>query len=131
MNDRYGHLFGDAYLIEVAKIIQTVFGKEAVVGRIGGDEFIAFTKDHLDSQGTEQKAKQLIEALAALQLPGIQTAASCSIGIAQAPQHGLAFKTFYYKADCALYQAKRQGKNRCVFMMKPVNRISMRVFHRG
>lgn len=110
VNDRYGHLFGDAYLIEAAKVIKQIFGEDAIVGRIGGDEFAAFIS-HLDGQETETRAQQLLQALSDMQLSGIEAAVSCSIGIAESPRHGSDFKTLYHKADCALYQAKRQGKN--------------------
>ena len=45
VNDTRGHLFGDAFLMEIAGKIQTLFRSGDVVGRIGGDEFIAFIRD--------------------------------------------------------------------------------------
>ena len=43
---------------------------------------------------------------------------SVSVGIALAPQHGRSFAKLYEKADKALYEAKKRGKNNCVIYSK-------------
>lgn len=50
INDTYGHIKGDTILIELANIIQSVFGKVGKVFRNGGDEFVAIVKKDVDSE---------------------------------------------------------------------------------
>ena len=115
VNDTRGHLFGDAFLMEISSKIQTLFRSGDVVGRIGGDEFIAFIRDIPDTRVATEKARQVIENFHTLDVfneDGAET--SCSIGIACYPDHARSFHELYKCADYALYQAKRQGKNQYV-----------------
>lgn len=58
INDTYGHLAGDEALIHLSELLLATFGREAVIGRYGGDEFVvlAFEKD-------EEQAKKKLEEL--------------------------------------------------------------------
>ena len=115
MNDSQGHLFGDAFLIEIAQVIQKLFRGGDVVGRIGGDEFLVFIKDIPSVDLAEQKAGQILRAFAGLvKRNECSDRISCSIGIAVAPTDGETFQELYRKADQALYQAKKMGKNRAL-----------------
>lgn len=115
VNDTRGHLFGDAFLMEIAGKIQTLFRSGDVVGRIGGDEFIAFIRDIPDLRVATEKAQQVIENFHTLDMFNEDnTQTSCSIGIACCPDHARDFHKLYKCADYALYQAKRQGKNQYV-----------------
>ena len=62
VNDRYGHLFGDKVLREFARLLNTLFKREDVLARIGGDEFLVFMKDAGHSV-VLKKARQLSEAV--------------------------------------------------------------------
>lgn len=111
VNDHLGHASGDKVLIEFAKILKKNFQDYSVVGRIGGDEFMAFMPI-IDRAEAEKKAAELVDALhQQVQTDtGIWTISS-SIGIALTPEAGTDFETLYKKADFALYRTKRQGKN--------------------
>lgn len=115
VNDRQGHLFGDAVLSELAAAMQKMIRKDDVVGRIGGDEFVIFLKDISSVGVAEQKAAELREMFQRLfreekQLVEI----TCSIGVAIYPKDGDSFHSLYHSADIALYHAKSQGKNQYV-----------------
>ena len=45
INDNFGHLKGDQYIVKTAKIIKNQIGENGFVGRTGGDEFIAFIEN--------------------------------------------------------------------------------------
>ncbi len=64
INDRYGHLEGDAALCEVAKILQEVVGKKGVAARIGGDEFLVCLRTNQQEVAEEYVAsiKERIDA---------------------------------------------------------------------
>lgn len=114
INDTRGHLFGDAFLMEIASKIQTLFRSGDVVGRIGGDEFIAFIRDIPCVSVAANKARQVLESFHGLDEFNAGGQTSCSIGIACYPDHAQSFHELYQCADYALYQAKRQGKNQFV-----------------
>lgn len=127
VNDTRGHLFGDAFLMEIAGKIQTLFRSGDVVGRIGGDEFIAFIRDIPDIQVATQKAQQVIENFHSLDVFNEDDAeTSCSIGIACYPDHARDFHELYKRADYALYQAKRQGKNQYVIFDRELEVMALK-----
>lgn len=115
VNDRQGHLFGDAVLSELAAIMKKLTRQTDVVGRIGGDEFMIFLKDISSVEAAADKAVELLKMFRHLfrdekQLVEI----TCSIGVAVFPRDGKDFQSLYHSADQALYQAKSQGKNQYV-----------------
>lgn len=110
-NDTCGHAFGDYCIKEFASIIKMHFRTEDVLGRIGGDEFAAFIPAP-DADWIEGKAKELSQALQkACTKDDKCWSMSASIGVSAAPRDGRDFDTLYQKADAALYQTKKRGKN--------------------
>ena len=61
INDTYGHIIGDRFLIEIVKIIKRFFRASDLIGRIGGDEFLIFIKDIYDKEIVREKADALIK----------------------------------------------------------------------
>lgn len=116
-NDTMGHLFGDALLSEVSRILQRQFHSKDIVGRVGGDEFMVFLKDIPDTEFAKHKAGQIMSALSEMAVQeAVKMELSCSIGIALYPAHGRTYQELYQRADQALYRAKNLGKNRyCLF----------------
>lgn len=116
VNDRYGHMSGDYLLSNVAECLKSVFHKNDVIARMGGDEFIVFIKN-VESR-TDILAKSL-EACVSIKKLFINNKGSenisASVGIAISPLHGDNFEELYRKSDKALYFAKNAGKDRCVF----------------
>lgn len=117
INDRLGHLYGDAVLSELSESLRKSFKNTDIVGRIGGDEFIVFAKSMQEESGIIKKANSICTAF-------LQTYAndkkedytvSSSIGIALFPKDGDNFEDLFKRADAALYVAKAQGKNRYAF----------------
>lgn len=112
VNDTYGHLYGDRVLREITRKMADLFKSPNILGRIGGDEFVVFVENPLSLEWIEDKAWILIEKFAeAFAGHNSQIKTSCSIGISFAPLHGSDFQSLLDKADTAMYQAKRNGKN--------------------
>jgi len=115
VNDTYGHMAGDRLLQLVAERLRGMLRAGDLVARIGGDEFIVL------SQQTETAAlrgfgERLIREISrpyALDKRHDITVGA-SIGIALAPEHGEDMASLLAMADAALYQAKSDGKSRCV-----------------
>ena len=112
INDRLGHVFGDAVLCELGEKLVSIFRSNDLVGRIGGDEFIVFMKDVSTVQKAEEKAAEICKAFhVTYQGPnGEEWSISSSVGIAFSAE-GHNFVDLYTHADTALYEAKSKGKN--------------------
>ncbi len=112
VNDRYGHLFGDAVLTKVAQEIKGQFKGQDIVCRIGGDEFMVLVRGMSDRHLLENRCRQLISSISnSLRGQHQKLALSCSVGIALSPEHGVTYYELFNHADQALYLAKARGKN--------------------
>lgn len=104
LNDELGHYFGDEVLIDFTNQIRHLFRSSDVLGRIGGDEFVIFMKD-VSEYKVKERASQICEFM------HLDKKISVSIGIAYAFKDGDNFEALYVKADQAMYEVKRSGKN--------------------
>ena len=117
INDRYGHPAGDAVLIKLARILDTVVRQSDTLARLGGEEFGIIMPD-TDAEGARRLGERLREAVAKTAIHLNKNDAetlTISLGIAtlspdQREARDLA--ALYSLADDALYQAKTQGRNR-------------------
>lgn len=114
LNDTLGHQEGDEFLIKLAKVLREDFGKEDIVGRIGGDEFWVLMRNTKNIEGVKQKAQELCERIREICNGYQNISLSGSIGISFFPQDGTTLEELYAKADEALYEAKRNGKSQFV-----------------
>lgn len=103
-NDRFGHIFGDRVLKEVARQLAENTRQADTVARIGGDEFLLFMAYQED---VEPLVKRLFQAVGG-RLEGFEIHAS--MGIALAPQDGTTYEELFHRADQALYAAKQTGR---------------------
>ncbi len=107
VNDRKGHQAGDRLLCTMANSLASAFRKGDIVGRIGGDEFMAFMVGNLSEQLIETKTSSLLNAL---QFSVEELNVTVSIGVAVVDDSDAMFENLYAAADTALYQAKNAGK---------------------
>lgn len=111
INDSLGHAAGDEILIKFAQTLKRQFRENDIVGRIGGDEFVAFVPV-ADAVTARNKAGMLIDALhQPLEAEGGIQSVSTSVGVSLFSQDAKAFEGLYKKADFALYKAKKRGKD--------------------
>ena len=116
INDTMGHRSGDYALRCVADLFRHTLRATDMVGRVGGDEFVALLTGISAEKGGVECAKRLCEAVSSMEDPNMGgLKLSCSIGGAVCPKDGNDYDTLFVKADTAAYEAKRQGKNRYVF----------------
>lgn len=115
VNDRYGHLGGDAVLTDIAGGLKSHFRSEDIIGRIGGDEFCIFLGRVRDREILSKKAGEILNMFHQLLNQGEREGLSCSIGIAVSPDDGEDYLTLFQKADAALYYAKKKGKRQYAF----------------
>ena len=115
VNDIYGHNIGDKILIRFAELIKSVVRADDLVGRMGGDEFIAFLQNVADEKILRYKTTflntQILIAAKKLMGDDMQIPLGVSIGAVFVPSEGRDFTTLYKKADKALYEVKHNGKH--------------------
>lgn len=112
INDEFGHLCGDKVLRNISLKMSEVFSGDEIIGRIGGDEFIAFLKDIKHEEEINNKAEKLVLAFKEILIEEqLDYKVSGSIGISKYPNHGKIFKELFKNADEALYLAKENGKD--------------------
>lgn len=125
VNDRYGHMFGDAVLTELASRITAHFRSNDIVSRIGGDEFLVFVPEITSRENVMERAQQLMTSFQSMFKDNLKDVPfSCSIGIAFAPEDGTDFESLFQKSDAALYQAKLEGRNRCLWFSGSVSNMA-------
>lgn len=113
INDTFGHALGDKVLEDVTGSLRATIRTGDLIGRLGGDEFMLCMKD-INPIQTLFRRMEHIRALLNKPLSA-EVEQSCSFGVAIFRQDGEDFATLYRHADSALYEAKRQGRNRIVF----------------
>ena len=106
-NDTLGHLEGDALLKEIGGIFKSQLRETDIVCRYGGDEFAVILPD-ITIDGAKIAAEKIRQAI---EKTRFKMPATISLGVA-AYTRGLTQHEFILKADRALYEAKREGKNR-------------------
>ena len=111
-NDAHGHPAGDAVLKVVAEILRDSARDVDVVARYGGEEFFVMMPE-TGGEGAAEVADRVRTRLATERLPGGGTV-TLSFGVAEFPAHGDVGDTLIAIADAALYQAKREGRDRVV-----------------
>lgn len=110
VNDRVGHLAGDAALAEVAERVRSVVRSADVACRIGGDEFAVIMPEStvVDAQQLSQRLQTTVSSRPIVQAGRLEVSA----GVAELRQPDDAIG-FFERADEALYRAKEAGKG-CV-----------------
>jgi diguanylate cyclase (GGDEF)-like protein len=113
INDRYGHDAGDHVLQRVAQTLSEHARGKQLVGRQGGEEFVALLED-ANAPDSATAAERLREAVAAATplIGGNPESVTVSIGVATMNEGDASFDDLLRRADRALYAAKDAGRNR-------------------
>jgi diguanylate cyclase (GGDEF)-like protein len=113
VNDRFGHRTGDAVLILFSNAAAQSLRPLDLVGRIGGEEFVALLPG-VNTETAIEVAERVRNnfANAAREVGGEPVAATVSVGTASVVRSGYDFDALYTCADAALYRAKQNGRNR-------------------
>ncbi|WP_416357082.1 putative bifunctional diguanylate cyclase/phosphodiesterase [Aureimonas phyllosphaerae] len=113
INDTLGHHKGDILIREFGARLRRTLPQDIFLARIGGDEFAMVESGHAVERN--DIGALIAEALATpLQVEDLAVTITSSVGMASLPQHGTTLDDLTRHADIALYEAKRQGRNRAV-----------------
>jgi diguanylate cyclase (GGDEF)-like protein/PAS domain S-box-containing protein len=124
INDTFGHGAGDEVLREVARRIRAAVRSTDVVARLGGDEFVVMLDTNVDVDTADLVSNRILVSLretfyfsAAYAAHGVHTEGQAnigaSIGVAMHPPLESHADSLFKRADAAMYDAKRAGKD-CV-----------------
>lgn len=113
VNDRFGHRYGSAALVEFADVLREVAGDCGYAFRYGGDEFLLLLPDS-DIRRAEEMAKNILEYLKTynfLNRDGISVRLGVSIGISVFPALAADANDILLQSDKAMYNVKKSSKN--------------------
>ncbi len=118
INDTFGHPAGDRVLSVLGRLLQENCRKENVVARYGGEEFaVLMSNAGLTAEAAMKAAERLRKVLGAqdFAFSGRKARLTVSIGVAFSSGEAAGRESMLERADQALYQAKRSGKNRVCY----------------
>jgi diguanylate cyclase (GGDEF)-like protein len=114
VNDRYGHLSGDAVITAVGHAVAGAVRAQDAAGRLGGDEFVVAMRG-VTLVELARVAERIRLSVAALRVPvpggAVMRDGSVSVGAAHCPRGAATVPTLLAAADLALYEAKAAGRN--------------------
>jgi diguanylate cyclase (GGDEF)-like protein len=117
VNDRHGHLAGDAVLRAVSAAIRGLPAERPrVLGRIGGEEFAALLENATpdEAQAHAEAVRAAIAGVRTATSGGATVAVTASFGITGTHECGHDLPTLLDRADRALYRAKHDGRDRVI-----------------
>ena len=116
INDTRGHAVGDQILLAFANELSRNFRETDILGRAGGDEFVLLIKNIQSIALVCDKLQQLTSAFKKYGIDnGFPGRLSTSIGVAIFGKDGSTYEELFKRADAALYEAKRNGKDQYKF----------------
>ena len=120
VNDRYGHLVGDAVLLRTAETLRSGLRPDSVLARFGGEEFVVLLPDAGPdvARATAERLRAAVEGQPSA-VPGQDLRVTASFGVACGAQVELT--VLLAEADRALYAAKQAGRNRVEVATAPVS----------
>jgi diguanylate cyclase (GGDEF)-like protein len=113
INDNYGHLAGDEVLIELSELLSDNIRKTDTLARWGGEEFaiLCSATEPEQSKVFSEKLRVLIAEHKFSSIPKL----TCSIGVS-CSTHNEPLNSLFARADKALYQSKRNGRNQVTYL---------------
>ncbi len=127
INDRYTHSAGDKVLVDMAKVLSSSLRTVDSLGRMGGEEFLLIAPE-TDMEGAVVLGERIRTSVESAKFPWTDEAVkvstiiqvTVSIGFAVAQHNDAAtYEDMKLVADRALAEAKRTGRNRCIFYAMP------------
>ncbi|KGR80273.1 sensor domain-containing protein [Ureibacillus manganicus] len=121
INDQLGHDIGDSILKKAADTIRNTIRPTDVAARMGGDEFIVMLKNVKNNEETSEIINRIMTNFrAGFSVDGEEQVVTCSIGVANYPEHGQSAEELIKNAANALTLVKTGTKNDYLFFNKTI-----------
>ncbi|HKS93215.1 MAG TPA: diguanylate cyclase [Gammaproteobacteria bacterium] len=114
INDTRGHAFGDSVLAKTGAMLHQACREGDLAARVGGEEFVVLL-NHCEGKDAHRRAEEICRAIADLKPEGVVVTASVGV-TARSRGQAVKFEELFKVADRAMYDAKKQGRNRVAFM---------------
>jgi len=131
VNDSFSHYMGDLLLVEIGKRLTETMTDNEFIARLEGDEFVVFIRQFGTSVELNEKIRSAMSSFdAPYNVSGNSFNITVSCGISTFPEHSSNISDLIKNSDMAMYQAKKEGKNKHILFEKSMNdeflqRISM------
>lgn len=125
VNDTFGHDVGDDALRQFASVLSLQCRATDVAGRLGGEEFGVLLPE-TSVQAAQEVARRIVESCrsVAVLTPKGDVHVSCSIGVTEAVRGDGGFDALIRRADEAMYEAKRAGRDRWKSTVHPSEKLT-------
>lgn len=124
VNDTLGHQYGDLLLKQVSERLKSSIRKNDFIARLGGDEFAILISRFETPSAIETVAAKLVSlASEPYILNDKKVNIGVSVGIAIHPSHGISAETLIRKADTAMYEVKKTGRNNYLFYSENMDSV--------
>lgn len=112
INDQWGHDIGDLVIRGASEMIKSALPESSLAARLGGDEFIVLLTERNFESDINVIVKRIIDMFQKpIIVDGVEYPITCSIGIANYPEHGETSEELLKNAESALYTVKQNAKN--------------------
>ncbi|MFA9378704.1 MAG: EAL domain-containing protein [Lachnotalea sp.] len=116
INDTMGHVYGDELLKQIAKRLEIICDERMFAARMGGDEFLVLIKDVTTNKEVDKYVEKIDSAFVEVfSFEGMEDSINFSMGITLFPKDSDNINQLIMNADTAMYKAKRNGKNNCMY----------------
>ena len=117
VNDTLGHEIGDCLLQQIGpRVMPVLEDKDTVFSRLGGDEFAVFIRNYQDLKSLINLAGSLMRAIKSpFPINELELTISGSVGISLYSEDGDSVSSLMRCADVAMYQAKQQSQDYCLY----------------
>lgn len=113
INDTLGHSVGDKLICAVTQTLKTTLRESDTVSRLGGDEFAILLSNIQSEEAALHLIGKIFHAVSkTYSIASKELRIGLSMGVSLYPQHGKDAETLVKRADTAMYQAKKNGRNR-------------------
>ena len=128
INNTRGYEEGNQVLREMADFLRQFLGTKVFLARVSADEFIIIIKNFATEITLGEKIQKYTKAFGESKFGSEKDLSlTCSVGVAIYPKNGADYDTLIQRANIALYSAKRNGKNQCMFYQEEMSQKAYRL----
>jgi len=123
INNTRGYEEGNQVLMEMADFLREFLGSKVFLARISADEFVIILENYSTEKMLRENIHKYTKTFGKMKFGGAKDLSlTCSVGVAIYPKDGADYDTLIQRANIALYSAKKNGKNQCMFYKEEMSR---------
>ena len=122
INNTRGYEEGNQVLKEMADFLREFLGSKVFLARISADEFVVISENFSSEENLRKQIQKYTKAFGKMKFGRAKDLSlTCSVGVAIYPKDGADYDTLIQRANIALYSAKKNGKNQCMFYQEEMS----------